>query len=282
MRHAASTGLHAGRNHGLKLMSSDSRPSLFAQPSPWPAFWRGVRVASGLPSLILVATMLGIGGLCRDIGYPVGAGVLSTLLIWAGPAQVLVFGSIAAGAALPAIAIAVSLSSIRFVPMCMSILPLMRQDAEPASEGRPARAATPVWLLMLLSHYVAVTAWVEGVRRLPQMPREVRIPYFLGFANTVLIAATAATAAGYYIIGELPPALAAGLLFMSPVYFTLALAAGARRMIDWLALVLGFAAAPLTALFAPPGLDLVIGGVGMGSLAYAIHRIANRTKREAP
>lgn len=258
--------------------SSLSAPDIVL--SPWPAFWRGVRAGAGLPSFMLVATMLGVGGLCRDIGYPVGAGLLSTVLIWAGPAQVLVFGSLAAGAALPAIAIAVSLSSIRFVPMCMSLLPLMRRDAEPASEGRPARAATPVWLLMLLSHYVAVTAWVEGVRRLPQMPRDERIPYFLGFANIVLIAATAATGAGYYIIGELSPALAAGLLFMSPVYFTLALAAGARRMIDWLALVLGFAAAPLTALFVPPGLDLVIGGVGMGSLAYAVHRLVDRRKGE--
>lgn len=262
-------------------MPPDSRSSLIAQPSPWPAFWRGVRAGAGLPSFMLVATMLGVGGLCRDIGYPVGAGLLSTVLIWAGPAQVLVFGSLAAGAALPAIAIAVSLSSIRFVPMCMSLLPLMRRDAQLAAPGQPARPATPVWLLLLLSHYVAVTAWVEGVRRLPQMPHDERIPYFLGFANIVLLAATAATGAGYYIIGELSPALAAGLLFMSPVYFTLALAAGARRMIDWLALVLGFAAAPLTVLFVPPGLDLVVGGVGMGSLAYAVHRVIERRKARA-
>lgn len=262
-------------------MSPDSTPSLAAPLSPWPAFWRGVRVASGLPSLMLMATMLGIGGLCRDVGYPVGAGMLSTVLIWAGPAQVLVFGSIAAGAALPAVALAVSLSSIRFVPMCMSILPLMRRDAEPAGDGRPARAPTPVWLMLLLTHYVAVTAWVEGMRRLPQIPREERIPYFLGFANTVLLAATLATAAGYYIIGQLPPALAAGLLFTSPVYFTIALAAGVRRMIDWLALVLGFAAAPITAIYAVPGLDLIIGGVGMGTLAYVIHRLRERARAAA-
>lgn len=243
-------------------------------------FWSGVWAAAGLPSLMLFATMLGIGGLCRDIGYPVGAAMLSTVLIWAGPAQVLVFGSIAAGAALPAIAIAVSLSSIRFVPMCMSLLPLMRRDAVPATTETPAQPATPVWLMLLLSHYVAVTAWVEGVRRLPQMPQGERIPFFLGFANTVLLAATIATGAGYYLIGQLPPALAAALLFITPVYFTLALVAGARRMIDWLALVLGFVAAPVTALFALPGLDLMIGGVGMGTLAYAIHRLAGR--RAAP
>ena len=242
--------------------------------SEWgPHVWRGIRDASGLPSIMLMASLVGVGGLCRDIGYPMGAGVLSTLLIWAGPAQMVLFGSIAAGVGLPAIAIAISLSSVRFLPMCVSILPLMRM---PAGEGR---RGTPTWLMIILSHYVAVTAWVEGMRRLPHMPREVRIPYYLGFANTVMVAATLATGAGYYLIGQLPPALAAGLLFMSPIYFTVALAAGARRDIDWLAIGLGFGSAPVIAAYAPPGFDLVIGGVGMGTLAYLIHR-ARRLRRE--
>lgn len=230
--------------------------------SPWPHALAGMRAAAGLPAFMLMCALVGVGGLCRDIGYPMGAGVLSTLTIWAGPGQVVLFGSLAAGVALPAIAVAVSLSSIRFVPMCMSILPILRQPN------------TPTWLMLVLSHYVAVTAWVEGMRRLPDMPREARIPYFLGFANTVMFAAAIATGAGYYLIAKLPPALAAGLLFTSPIYFTVAMIAGARQAIDWLALGLGFAAAPFAARYAPPGFDLMIGGIGMGTLAYLIHRAA--------
>lgn len=229
--------------------------------SPWPHVRAGIVAALGLPSFMLMCALVGVGGLCRDIGYPMGAGIASTLLIWAGPAQVVLFGSLAAGVSLPAIAIAISLSSIRFIPMCMSILPLMR------------RKNTPTWLMLILAHYVAVTAWVEGMRRLPLMPRAARIPFYLGFANTVLLAATIATGAGYYLIGQLPPALAAGLLFTSPIYFTVALAAGARQLIDWLALGLGFASAPLISLVVPAGFDLLVSGVGMGSLAYVVHRI---------
>ncbi len=269
-------------------MTNDSAPFQPAPPepeapsSPWPHAWAGIRAALGIPSLMLMCSLIGVGGLCRDIGYPMGAGVLSTLTIWAGPGQMVLFGSIASGVALPAVAIAVSLSSIRFIPMCMSILPLMRQEAMPATETTPARPATPTWLLLILAHYVAVTAWVEGMRRLPLMPREARIPFYLGFANTVLLAATIATGAGYYLIGQLPPALAAGLLFTSPIYFTVALAAGARQLIDWLSLGLGFASAPIIALIAPPGLDLLIGGVGMGSLAYLVHRLRGRASETAP
>lgn len=224
----------------------------------------GARAAAGVPAFMLMCSLIGVGGLCRDIGYPVGAAVLSTFVIWAGPAQVVLFGSLAAGVALPAIAIAISLSSVRFVPMCVSILPMMR------------RPNTPTWMMLILAHYVAVTAWVEGMRRLPPLPREERIPYFLGFANMVMFAAAFATGAGYFLIAQLPPPLAAGLLFTTPVYFTVALAAGARQLIDWLALGLGFASAPVVALYAPPGMDLLIGGVGMGTLAYLIHRIRRR------
>ncbi|MFN3481500.1 AzlC family ABC transporter permease [Rhabdaerophilum calidifontis] len=213
---------------------------------------------------MLMCSLVGVGGLCRDIGYPPGAAVLSTLMIWAAPAQMVLFGSIAAGVALPAIAAAVSLSSIRFVPMCMSILPLVR------------RPGTPTWLLLLIAHFVAVTAWVEGMRRLPDMPQHARIPYYLGFANTVMLAAAFATGAGYFLIAELPPPLAAGLLFTSPVFFTLSLMAGARRALDWLAIGLGFAAAPLAARLVPAGLDLLVGGLGAGTLAYLAHRLRAR------
>lgn len=248
--------------------------------SPWRHVWAGIRAAMGMPSFMLMCSLVGVGGLCRDIGYPMGAGVLSTMLIWAGPGQMVLFGSIAAGVALPAVAIAVSLSSIRFVPMSMTLLSLLQEAPEPASEGRAAKRGTPTWLMLILAHYVAATAWVEGTRRLPLMPRETRIPFYLGFCNTVMGAATLATGIGYYLIAELPPALAAGLLFTSPMYFTVALAAGARRAIDWLAIILGFGTAPIIAALAPPGLDLLFGGVGMGTLAYLIHRLI-RARAEA-
>jgi len=253
-------------------MPNDSSPQP-ALKTPREAAFAGARAAAGLPSLMLMASLVGVGGLCRDVGYPIGAAVASTLLVWAAPAQMVLFGSIAANVALPLIAVAICVSSIRFVPMCMSILPLMREPAVPARAGQPARKGTPTWLLLVIAHFVAVTAWVEGMRRLPAMPKPERIPYFLAFASTIMLAATFATGAGYFLIATLPPALAAGLLFTSPIYFTVALAAGARYRMDWMALVLGFAAAPLLSLIVPPGIDLIVGGMGMGTLAYAIHRL---------
>ena len=243
--------------------------SITSSASPWPDVWLGMRAALGIPSLMLMASLVGVGGLCRDVGWPLGAGMFSTVLIWAAPGQLVFFGSLAAGASLPAVALAISLSSIRFVPMCMAILPLLRGSK------------TPIWQQMLLMHYVAVTAWVEGMRRLPGLEKHRRIPYFLGFANTVMAAATLATGAGYYLIGALPPPLAAALLFTSPIYFTVAWVAGARRAIDWLAGGLGFAIAPFVFSVVPPGLDLLVEGLVAGTLAYLVHRFLAR-KKAAP
>ncbi|MGL4440998.1 MAG: AzlC family ABC transporter permease [Bosea sp. (in: a-proteobacteria)] len=207
-----------------------------------------------------MASLIGVGGLTRDIGYPMLAGVLSTMLIWAGPAQVLLFGSLAAGASLPAIAIAVCLSSIRFFPMTVSLMPLLRGPNVGTLK------------LIFAAHFVAVTAWTEGRRLLPGLQPEQRYPFFLGFAMMVMMAAAAATGAGYYLIAALPAAFAAALLFTTPMFFTLSLVAGSRTWADWSALLFGFALAPVSTYFAGQDFDLLFVGLIGGSAAYLIHR----------
>lgn len=213
-----------------------------------------------------MCSLVGVGGLARDVGYPMWAGVLSTVLLWAGPAQVLLFGSLATGQSFAAIAITVSLSSIRFLPMVVSILPLLRGP----------RVGT--WKLLLAAHFIAVTAWTEGRRRLPDLPVEERYPYFLGFSVMIMAAASFATGAGYYLIAALPPALAAGLLFMTPIFFTLSLAAGSRTPADWAALVLGFALAPIAAMLVGRDFDLLLVGLVGGTLAFGLHKFTRRAR----
>jgi len=249
-------------------MPSDPSPDM-SSPTPSPAARTalesaraGARRAAGLPSIVLMCSLVGVGGLTRDVGYPMLAGVLSTLLLWAGPAQVLLFGSLAAGASLPAVAIAVSLSSIRFLPMTVSILPLLRGPNVGTLK------------LLLGAHFVAVTAWTEGRRLLPSLPPQERYPYFIGFAITVMAAASFATGAGYYLIGALPAAFAAALLFTTPMFFTLSLAAGSRGVGDWTALALGFALAPLSTRIVGQDFDLLIVGLVGGTVAYVLHRRA--------
>ncbi|WP_420102497.1 AzlC family ABC transporter permease [Bosea sp. (in: a-proteobacteria)] len=220
----------------------------------------GIRDALSLPAWIVGFGLIGIGSLAHDVGYPVGVAVLSTIFVWAGPSQVLFFASIAAGAAWSAIAIAIGFASLRFLPMTVAILPLLR---------RPGQS---VWMQLLLAHYVAVTAWTEGLRRLPAIPPHQRVAYFLGFANTCMTVSAIGTFAGYYLLGELPIPFAAGLLCLTPIFFLVSLSAGLRHRGDVAALLLGLALAPLCQLYIGGGFDLIVAGLIAGTIAFLIGR----------
>ena len=70
----------------------------------------GIRDALSLPAWVVGFGLVGVGSLARDVGYPVDVAVLSTMLVWAGPSQVIFFASIAAGAAWSAIALAIGVA----------------------------------------------------------------------------------------------------------------------------------------------------------------------------
>ncbi len=224
------------------------------------AFWRGVRDSLVLPAWVVGLSVLGIGSLAHDIGHPAGAAVLSTLLIWASPAQVILYGGLAVGTALPALAVVICLSSIRFLPMTISLLPLLR---------RPGQR---LGLQLLVAHYVAITVWTENLRRLPAMPAEERLAYYFGFANTTIGVSALLTALGYFLAGAVPTPLGAGLLFLTPVFFTLTLSAGARNIADWSAILLGFALAPVFTGLIGPDFDLLATGLVGGTAAYLLGR----------
>jgi len=76
----------------------------------------------------------------------------------------------------------------------------------------------------------------------------------------------------FYLAAGLPPLLAAGLLFLTPLSFLLSTARNSTRLVDVLALVFGLVLGPLLAWqqIAP---DLLWTGVIGGTLAYGIHRV---------
>ena len=204
---------------------------------------------------------LQMGGLTRAHWAAEGVRqAASTLLIWAGPAQVLFFGAVAQHVAPAAIAFSICVSSMRLLPMCLSLLPLLR--------GR----RTSLLTLVVASHFVAVTVWTESMRRIHDVPRDARMAFYFGFAHACILATAAFTGLGYWLMGDLPTPLGAGLLFLSPIYFITALARNAREAMDWLAIGFGLVLAPVTGALAPRGFDLLFLGVVGGTAAWAIGR----------
>ena len=230
-------------------------------PTPFAAYLAGYRSAwLSVFAYVLFGTYIGIGALVT-IDYEDGKPKrLSTVLIWAGPAQVILISALGGAAALIEVAIAVGLSGVRLLPMVVSLLPILRT---PQTRQRD---------LILPAHFTAVSMWVESTRIAPQIEPKHRIAFCNGIGTGYGSSALIATVAGYYLAARLPLLMTAGLLFLTPLSFLISVVRNSRDLIDRLALVLGLTVGPLLA-YRNVDLDILWAGVGGGTLAYAAHRV---------
>lgn len=208
----------------------------------------------------LFATYLGVGALAHDLNFSPLWALLATTLIWAAPAQLILLTTLGGSGIAVEAAAAVSLSAIRLMPMVVALLPLLRSPA------------TRAWQLILPTHFVAITVWVEGMRTVPGVPRERRIAFVNGLGSGVMLLGCISTMIGYNLAATLPPLFGAAVLFLTPISFLLTTATNSRLLIDRLALALGIALLPLVGLL-NTGVDMLIAGVSAGTIAYVVHRL---------
>jgi predicted branched-subunit amino acid permease len=225
------------------------------------AFLDGLKAAStSIFVYTLFGNYIGFGALAHDLGFTLGWAMLSTVMIWAAPAQVILVSTLGSGGALIEATLGVSVSSVRLLPMTIALLPQLK---------RPGLRA---WQLILPAHFTAVSMWVEALRLLPVLPRERRIAFCNGLGTGFTLSAVTATALGFYLAAKLPVLFAAALLFLTPMGFMVLVARNSRLLVDRLALALGLLIGPALAS-AKVELDLLWTGIIAGTLAYAVHRL---------
>lgn len=212
-----------------------------------------------LPAMILMLSFVGFCAFTAQAGIPVEQVVFMTGMVWALPAKVILVSSILSGANLLTAFIAVTLSSIRLMPMVAALVPELRTEK------------TPTWLLLFLSHFVAITAWVFAMERVQAVPREHRITFFAGFGITLVLVNMLLVAIVYQFVTEFPPVVAGCLFFLTPVYFLASIWSSARHPVIYVALVIGLVAGPLFYWLAPE-FDILLAGVGGGTLAWLAER----------
>ncbi|WP_350334637.1 AzlC family ABC transporter permease [Coralliovum pocilloporae] len=222
-------------------------------------FLLGLSNIISVPAIILITAFAGFASLARESGFSLEQALVMTATVWALPAQVVLVGSMAADASLWATAFAVTLSSVRLLPMIVSLLPLVRTDT------------TPRWQLFLLSHFIAITAWVFAMARAPEVPRQGRLPFLMGFGCAIMSGSMLCIVLSYLLLERLPPVVSAALFFLTPVYFLTSLTAAAKAFADKLALAFGLVLGPVFFLWIP-GLDLLWTGLVGGTAAYLIGR----------
>lgn len=225
--------------------------------TPAIAFRRGMGVGLTVPGIILFASSAGFGALARDAGFSLANAAYMMAVFFALPAQVVMLDQIARGASLWAGTLAVTLTGLRLLPMSVLLMPLIK--------GQRAKR----WHFLLAGHFIAVTAWMEGWRRLPSVPADLRMHHFIGIGLGLLFATVAGTVIGYEVAGKVPAIVSAVLLLLTPIYFLLSLIATAAGTADRLAIVLGGVLGPPLFL-AAPGFDLLLAGLIGGTIAHVV------------
>jgi predicted branched-subunit amino acid permease len=255
----AVSGAQIARGNPLWDTTGMSLPA--APSSPLAAYLRGLRATwTSVFSYVLFGTYLGIGALAHDFGFSITWAILSTILVWAGPAQVILISTLGGGATVVASGIAVCISSVRLLPMVVALLPMLK---------RPGMSA---WRLVVPAHFTAVSMWVEALRLLPGQPREDRIGFCNGLGTGYLFTATTATIVGFYLAAKLPPLMSGALLFLTPLAFLMSTLRNSRMLVDFLSLGFGLALGPVFALTGSE-FDLLWSGLVAGTAAYVVNRV---------
>ena len=144
--------------------------------------------------------------------------------------------------------------------MVVAVLPMMRTPTD-------QKRAT----LILPTHFVAVTLWVECFRLFPKVPRERRIPFTLGLGIGLVSVCLVANVIGYGLAANLPQLFGAAILLLTPLAFLLSTARNCRQLCRlssrW---CLGLALFPLVSML-HTGVDILISGVSAGTIAYGVH-----------
>ncbi len=229
----------------------------------WRALPSGVRVAISVPGFVMAASFIGFGALVRGLEIGLLPGLLSTFFVWALPGQVVLVNMYAEGAAMLAVAAAVTLTAVRLLPMVILVISKVRVEGAPRLP------------LYLLSHFIAVTIWRIAEDGLEDLDRPKRMPWLLGVGVTLMVGMLIMTCVGYYLAQSLPPLLAACLIFLTPSFFFISLFASARLTMDYLAIAAGALIGPAV-YYAFPDYDLLVGGLAGGTLAYLAGKVGRR------
>ena len=163
------------------------------------------------------------------------------------------------GAPVVATVVAVMLSSARFLPMTVMLMPELRDESH-----RP-------WKYYAVAQLLSLSGWTMAVARFPDIPRAQRLAWLSGFALVLMAASALSTIAGYLGADRLPSLVRLALVFTVPMYYLLILTGAVRDRVAALGLACGAFAGPLAYLVSPQW-SVPLGGLAGGTLAFALLR----------
>ena len=238
-----------------EIALEESAAQRFINPSD--AFWSGIRDAAGAPAMVLFAGMVGFGAMGKTNGFDVWFTTFTSFFMFALPGQVVLLEMAITGSSVVAIALAVTLTSTRFITMTVTLFPQFHQK----DRNRSLYASV---------HLLAMTAWAISMREFHAIEVKHRLSYFVGLGLLCWLISVPGTILGYFLAGLVPAPVTLGLVFINPLFFLLTFTE-VKPWINRIAIGLGCLFAPILTIL-DRDTSLLTTGVLAGTIAYLIDR----------
>jgi predicted branched-subunit amino acid permease len=161
------------------------------------------------------------------------------------------------GSSVLAIALAVTLTSTRFVTMTVTLFPQLHEK----DRNRHLYASV---------HLLAMTAWAVSMKEFSSIEAKHRLSYFLGLGLLCWLISVPGTILGYFLAGLVPASVTLGLVFINPLFFLLTFTE-VKPWINRIAIGLGCVLAPAFTIMDRDS-SLLTTGLVAGTIAYLIDR----------
>jgi len=222
-------------------------------------FFRGLKSLKSFdsPAIALGASFIAIGALLKNIGFNIQQSILSTVLTYALPGQLVMAESFFIGASLVNIFLAVWLVNARLYPMTVSLMPLLKETSQPR------------WKYYLSCHFLAVSSWLIMKDRIQTVDQKNRIDFWIGIGVGTWSTAIVATIVGYWLSDYLSKDMVIGLAIINPVYFACMMAGAMKSKSISTAVILGAILGPMLFLFSQEW-SILIAGTLAGTIAFIV------------
>jgi len=222
-------------------------------------FFQGVKSLKSFdsPAIALGASFIAIGALLKNIGFNIQQSILSTVLTYALPGQLVMAESFFIGASLLNIFLAVWLVNARLYPMTVSLMPLLKETSQPR------------WKYYLSCHFLAVSSWLIMKDRIQVVDQKNRIDFWIGIGVGTWSTAIVATIVGYLLSDYLSKDMVIGLAIVNPVYFACMMVGAMKSKSISTAVILGAILGPTLFLFSQEW-SILIAGTLAGTIAFIV------------
>ena len=222
-------------------------------------FFQGLKSLKSFdsPAIALGASFIAIGALLKNIGFNIQQSILSTVLTYALPGQLVMAESFFIGASLFNIFLAVWLVNARLYPMTVSLMPLLKETSQPK------------WKYYLSCHFLAVSSWLIAKDRIQTVDQKNRLDFWIGIGVGTWSTAIIATIVGYLLSDYLSKDIVIGLAIINPVYFACMMVGAMKSKSISTAVILGAILGPSLFLFSQEW-SILIGGTLAGTIAFFV------------